>query len=296
MANLPFSKIHGAGNDFVVIDGRKRVSADYSKMAEWICDRHLGIGANGLVVIDGSHKADFRMLFLNPDGSRSVCGNGLRCAARYIFSHGFLSPEIRKFQIETDEAVADVNVIGRGDRIKTELNGPFFTGVRIPTAEPGEHLDRELIVDGRTFNVTAVGMGNPHGIVFVDSSSVGSDGSEVSEGLAELDVAHWGALLAHHSFFPQAANITFVEVINRNEIRVRTFERGVEAETLACGTGICAAVGAAVKTGRCDTAVEVRSKVGQFQITWDQARGRISLTGPTEEVFTGEIPCERFGF
>lgn len=266
-----FQKMHGAGNDFIVFDGRYGLSFDPATYAPAMCDRHFGIGADGLLVLENSASADFKMSYYNADGSRTTCGNGMRCIARFIFELGLLSLEQREFDLETYGGTVQVRVFGRGERVRIDMGSPVFDGFLIPTEIGGEHIDTQLELDGERFMVTAVGMGNPHCVLLT----------------ADVDrapVLTLGPKLEHHPFFPERTNVEFVQVVDRQRLKLRVWERGV-GETLACGTGVCGAVAALVKLGRIDRQVVVEVLGGELDVHWDSDTDRIKLAGPAESVF-----------
>lgn len=273
---LPFVKMHGAGNDFVVIDGRHPLPFDLSKLAIAACDRHFGIGADGLIVLQGSQKADFRMLYFNADGGAAVCGNGVRCLARFIYQSNLVSSETKKMQIEIDSGNVSVEIIGRGERSRVDMGTPKFGGKLIPTTGEGEQVQVPLVVDGKKFQVTAVSMGNPHCVIFLDHHP------------DSLDLEGIGPKIEHHSFFPQRANVEFAQVLDSQHVVMRVWERGV-GETLACGTGVCAVLAAGVKENRTDRHIVVATRGGEFEVSWNEQTGKIKLLGPAEEVYRGSI-------
>ena len=275
---LNISKMHGAGNDFVVFDARYGLWFDLPAFARAACDRRFGIGADGIIALGVSDKADFRMTYLNADGSPSICGNGLRCLAKYIVSKG-LHEGRKNLDIETDTSVVSIEIIGKGDWFRVDMGQPMFEGTMVPTTEPGRHLRRELTAAGMRVFICAVGMGNPHCIIFVE----------------DLDKAPFdtlGPALELHPFFPAKTNVEFVQVLSRSLVQVRVWERGV-GETLACGTGACAVLAACAQTGRTERSAQLNFRGGQFYGQWLEGTDRIQLTGPAEEVFGAAIDVER---
>lgn len=272
---VPFLKMHGAGNDFVVFDGRRGLAFDPGQLAPAITDRHFGIGADGVLVLETSRVADFGMSYYNADGSASTCGNGMRCIARFIVELGLLGPEQKDFDLETVAGNVQIRVFGRGERSRVDMGPPTFEGFAVPTEIGGEHIERSLTVDGQEIAVTAVGMGNPHCVIFVPD-------------IQTARVTELGPMLERHSFFPERTNVEFVQVIDRRRVRMRIWERGV-GETLACGTGICAAAAALVRTDRCERQMMVEVPGGELEAHWDVNSGHMRLTGPAETVFCGEF-------
>ncbi|MDD2944071.1 MAG: diaminopimelate epimerase [bacterium] len=272
---LSFEKIHGAGNDFIVIDGRYGLSVDPSQFAQAACDRHFGIGSDGLVILDVSNTEDFRMHFFNPDGSRAVCGNGMRALALFVTQNGLLPRESKDFSLETDRGRVVIQVSGKGGRAKVNMGAPEFDGRLIPHTGPGEWISRELDVEGQRVCGSAVSMGNPHFVIFV-------------EDVSQAPVTILGPLIEHHQFFPQRTNIEFVQIVSPEKIKMRVWERGA-GETLACGTGVCAVVAVGVKTGKMERQVQVSTPGGEFEVLCDPRNENIFLTGPAEQVYSGVV-------
>jgi diaminopimelate epimerase len=272
---LSFAKMQGAGNDFVVLDARYRLPVEVSRIVPALADRHFGIGADGVILIESSTRADFRMVYFNRDGTRSVCGNGLRCAARFVYDLGVLPADIQKIKFEIDTGAVDVEIHNRGKLIRADMGRPAFDGSAIPTAEPGEHLKREFRTAAGTVVGSCVGMGNPHLVVLVPDPEK-----------AEVEVL--GPLLETDPFFPQRANISFAQIVNRSTARFRIWERGV-GETLASGTGVCAVFAVGMKLGLLDPLATIQARGGEFQAVCGRDSGRIYLAGPAETVFTGQI-------
>lgn len=273
-----FTKMHGAGNDFVVFDGRGPISFTPSDAAPYLCDRQFGIGADGIIIVSKSNRADCKMVYLNADGSRSICGNGMRCAAHFARRRGFVPPEAKALTIETDTDVVSVDVLDGDGFYRVKMGQPRFDGPRIPTAVEAEWIDLSLDVSGEQLQVSAVGMGNPHCVLFVDE-----EGQERVRSL--------GPLLEHHPFFPQRTNVEFVRVIDDTHVFVRIWERGV-GETLACGTGFCAVIAAGVKTGRLSRSIHLRSPGGEFRVEWEESSNTIYLSGPATDVFQGSVSLD----
>lgn len=272
---LSFEKIHGAGNDFVVIDGRYGLNFDHAEFALVACDRHFGIGSDGLVILDVSNTEDFRMHFYNPDGSRAVCGNGMRALALFVTQNGLLPRESKDFSLETDRGRVMVYVSGKGNRAKVNMGTAEFDGRFIPHNYPGEWIDKALDVSGQMISGSAVSMGNPHFVIFVDDVS-------------QAPVTTLGPLIENHKFFPKRTNVEFVQIVTPEILKMRVWERGA-GETLACGTGICAVVAAGVKSGKVDRQVRVFTAGGEFEVLCDPRNENIFLTGPAEHVYAGVI-------
>ena len=272
--------MHGAGNDYVYVNCFDvAVPADSPELARRMSHRHFGVGADGLILIRPSEVADARMQMFNADGSEAeMCGNGIRCVAKYVYDHGICrQPEI---SIETGAGVLRVEVLtegGRAERVRVAMGRPVLAATDIPTTLPGDPVvERELSVAGKTFSVTCVSMGNPHCVLFVDRAD------------DEL-VLHIGPLIERAPEFPAKTNVEFVEVIGRREVRQRTWERG-SGETWACGTGASAVCVAGVLTGRTDREIVNHLLGGDLELCWDEESDIVTMTGPAVEVFSGDWP------
>jgi len=284
-----FTKMHGAGNDFIVVDEwsgeivPEEKKRDFVRMA---CDRHFGIGSDGLIFVQKSRTRDINFVFYNPDGSRAeMCGNGIRCLAKYAFEHGLVRRQ--RMSIETlagGKAVELTVVEDAVVEVKVDMGRPQVRrGEAQVAGDPKEKfVGQKVAIDGGDYVITAVGMGNPHAVIFhgnVESVEVRDVGAKVRR---------------HTKLFPNGTNVHFVEKAGDNAFRVRTYERGVEDETLACGTGICASAVAAVLNGMADMKRPLlfHARGGDVKVrlegTPDDIR-RAYLIGPAEEVFTGEI-------
>jgi len=276
MANLPFVKLHGTANDFVYVDAREGIPADPTRLAPRICDRHTGVGADGLILLLPSTQADARMVLYNADGSRpEMCGNGIRGFAKWVYDRGIVRKDV--LTVETDAGVKTLRCEvrdGRVARVAVDMGTPEWRGPHIPVAAEGEVLDRPLEVAGRTWTVTCVAMGNPHCVVFLDD-------------VARLDLPVLGPRFEHHAFFPRRVNTEFVRVVSPERLEMRVWERGA-GETMACGTGACAAAVAAARTGRAARQAVVALPGGELAIDW-RADDRVVMTGAAVEVFEGRL-------
>ncbi len=269
---IEFTKMHGLGNDFIVIDCRKKNIPSISKAMIRLGDRRFGIGFDQALVLKSSKKADFRMDIYNNDGSRvEMCGNGIRCFASYIWKRGISKKKM--LAIETLAGIIRPEQTGR--LVKVDMGEPVLEGTLIPTIKAGEIIDMPLAVSDRTFKINCVSMGNPHCVVFVDS-------------VDQFPVAQYGPHLEVNRFFPKKANVEFIEVVGRKRLKMRVWERGA-GETLACGTGACASAVAAIRKGLTDRKVAVELKGGTLKIEWSKKDNRVYMTGPAEEVFTGTV-------
>lgn len=277
---MKFTKMHGIGNDYVyVCTFDQKPPADPARFAVEVSDRHFGIGSDGLILIEPSEVADARMRMFNADGSESeMCGNGVRCVAKYIHDHGLARKP--RVTVETGRGVLalDLEVSGgKVRRVRVDMGPPILRGSDIPTRLAGDPpIDVAVEVGGRTLAVTALSMGNPHAVVYVDD-------------VDDFPVEELGLQLEHLPAFPRRVNAHFVEVIAHDEVKVRTWERG-SGITLACGTGACAVCVAGVLTGRTARAVLAHLPGGDLELEWPTAGAAVFMTGPATEVFTGEWP------
>jgi diaminopimelate epimerase len=276
---MKFTKMHGAGNDYVYVDGFTERVDDPAGLAQAVSDRHFGVGGDGLILILPSAVADVRMRIFNADGSEAeMCGNGLRCVAKYAYDHGLV--DRLELTIETGAgllAVAMVtNAAGRVERVRVNMGRPRLTRAEIPMSGPPEQrvIDQELTVLDRTLRINCVSMGNPHCVVFVDD-------------VANFPVATYGPAIEHHPLFPRRTNVEFVQVLNPGEVRQRTWERGA-GETLACGTGAAAVTVAGLLTGRTGHRLLNHLAGGDLEMAWD-GTGEVIMTGPAVEVFSGDF-------
>lgn len=277
---MKFSKWQGCGNDFVLINCLQDKVADYAAFAQEVCDRHYGVGADGILVVEPSAKADFRMRIFNTDGSEAeMCGNGIRCFARYLYD--FHLTDKKEFTIETGAGVLVPRLIFEGDTVsgvRVDMGEPILEGEEIPVKGFGHNhvVNEKLTVNGKDYAMTCVSMGNPHCVIYVEDA----EGFPIHE---------LGSSFEHHPAFPRKTNTEFVEVKDRQHVRMRVWERGA-AVTLACGTGSCATAVAGVLTGRTDRSVEVQLDGGTLHVEWDETSNHVFMTGPAELVFTGELP------
>jgi len=277
---IRFTKMHGAGNDYIYIDCfAAEAPRDAPELARQMSHRHFGIGGDGLILIRPSAVADARMQMFNADGSEAeMCGNGVRCVAKYIYDHG-LCPR-KTLRIETGAGVLKLEVEasrGKAERLRVDMGEPILEPHRIPTTLPGTPVvNAKLEVAGTPYLVTCVSMGNPHCVVFVEQAS-----DELVLGV--------GPQLEKHPHFPARVNVEFVEVLSSGEVRQRTWERG-SGETWACGTGASAVCVAGVLVGRTQRRIVNHLLGGDLEMEWDAATNHVFMTGPATEVFTGEWP------
>lgn len=276
---IEFTKYHGLGNDFILIDNR--TSPDpmiTSEQAVQLCDRHFGIGADGVIfALPGQDGTDYTMRIFNSDGSEpEMCGNGIRCLAQFLSELEGADPKTQ-YRIHTLAGVISPKLEGEG-RVKVDMGMPQLSAAEIPTTlVPAEHkvIDTPLEVAGQVWQVTCVSMGNPHCITFVDD-------------VAAIPLESIGPQFEHHSVFPQRTNTEFIQVVRPDYLKMRVWERGAGV-TLACGTGACASVVAGVLTGKSDRKATVELPGGCLEIEWSEQDQRVYMTGPAERVFTGRI-------
>ncbi|MBI5445170.1 MAG: diaminopimelate epimerase [Deltaproteobacteria bacterium] len=268
---MPFTKMHGLGNDFVVVDCRSQEWGAWPELSRRLADRRFGVGCDQVLLLYPSAVADFRMDIYNADGSRvEMCGNGVRCFAKHLRDKGITSAG----QIRVETLAGIVVPRFAGSLVEVDMGEPVFEGRRIPVAADGFVREHALELADRSVAVTCVSMGNPHAVVFVDQA----------EG---FPVEAVGPQLETHPFFPNRVNVEFVQVLSDRELRMRVWERGAGV-TLACGTGACAAAVVSAWTGRTGRTARVVLDGGPLEIRWDETSGRVFMTGPAETVFEGE--------
>lgn len=277
---MKFTKMHGCGNDYVYIDCFEETVKDEKAAAIKLSDRHFGVGGDGLILIKKGKAADFEMVMYNADGSRAeMCGNAIRCVARYVYDKGYVNTA--EFSIESMGKVKYITLTvenGVVTGVRVDMGAPILKAADIPVVSNGDRvINNEITVDGRKFNMTCVSMGNPHAVMFIDRSP------------REFELEHFGPLFENNSIFPKRVNAEFARVVDRNNIEMRVWERGT-GETLACGTGTCATVVAAILNGYADNDVTVHLLGGDLKIHWSgNESDSVIMTGPAEYVFSGEI-------
>ncbi len=280
---MRFTKMHGAGNDYVYVNCfEQEINTDLAELARNVSDRHVGVGGDGLILIlppADPDSADARMQMFNADGSEAeMCGNGIRCVAKYVFDHGIKRDS--SLRIETGAGILSLELEtenGKAHRVRVDMGEPILDAPKIPTTLPGSPVvNAKLDVDGHSFEGTCVSMGNPHCVIFVDEAS------------DEL-VLGTGPKIENSPVFPARVNVEFIETISRTELRQRTWERG-SGETLACGTGASAVCVAGVLTGRTDRKVIIHLLGGDLELEWNETDGHVYMTGPAVEVFSGDWP------
>ena len=284
---MKFTKMHGCGNDYVYVDCTKEVIPNISETAIRVSDRHFGIGSDGLILIKASDVADFEMDMYNADGSRGkMCGNGIRCVAKYVYDHGL-----------TDKTTITVNTLSGIKTLQLTVEGGKVSKVRVDMGEPelipaqvpvkasvlGLADDRReaivaepLEIKGRSYDITCVSMGNPHCITFIE------------EDVRDFPLEEVGPVFEKHELFPERVNTEFINVIDKDHLRMRVWERG-SGETLACGTGACAVAVASYLNGFTGRGVDIELLGGHLEIVYDEKTNHVFMTGPATEVFSGEI-------
>jgi diaminopimelate epimerase len=275
---IPFTKMHGAGNDYIYVNGFETNVPDPRAVSARISDRRKGVGGDGLILIQPSDVAAARMEMYNADGSRGLmCGNGIRCVGKYVYDHGIARRN--PLAIETDCGVKTLELEvadGRVRRVRVDMGAPILEPARIPVRFDGPRMVKApLRVGEETYTVTAVSMGNPHCVVFLPE-------------IRSLELARIGPRFERHEAFPEQVNTEFVRVSSRGEVEQRTWERG-SGETDACGTGACAVVVAGVLNGLTDRRVVVHLRGGDLEIEWDERDDRVLMTGDAVEVYSGEV-------
>ncbi|MFM8409740.1 MAG: diaminopimelate epimerase [Alphaproteobacteria bacterium] len=277
---LRFTKMHGIGNDYVYVDAFSQQLANPAEAARRLSPRRTAIGSDGLILIAPSTSADVRMEMYNADGSRgAMCGNGIHCVAKYAWDHGLARRN--PMRVETDSGVKTVELELSGDLVSSvavDMGPPVLDPARVPITAAGKMVDAPFSIDGRELRITCVSMGNPHCVIFVDST-------------ADAPVTTLGPKIEVHPLFPQRVNVEFVELLApapADRLRMRVWERG-SGETAACGTGACAVAVAAALTGRGRRSVEVELLGGNLRIDWRESDDHVIMTGGATEVFSGEI-------
>ena len=285
---MHFTKMHGIGNDYIYVDGSKEHLRNPSETAIRLSDRHFGIGSDGLILINPSETADFEMEMYNADGSRGkMCGNGIRCVGKYVYDRGLTSRKTIK--VETLAGIRTLEIMTGGDgtaeRIRVDMDAPALAPSDIPVdlsripAGTDRIVDYPYVISGREYRITCVSMGNPHCVVFCE------------EDIDGLDLPRIGPHFENDLLFPERVNTEFVNVISESEIRMRVWERG-SGETLACGTGACAAAAASILCGKTGHRLTVALKGGDLQIEWNGNNGSVYMTGTASFVFEGDIDVQ----
>lgn len=279
---MDFVKMHGLGNDFVFIEDKTGQDKDYTALARAMCNRHTGIGADGLIVIVDSRVADVRMRIINSDGSEAeMCGNGIRCFAKYVYDSGII--EKKGFTVETPAGIMEPEItVGADNKAKLitiNMGRPSFNRSEIPMeGADGRVLNEDLCVDGENWKITSLLMGVPHTVTYVDDVDT-------------VDIEKIGPLFEKHEAFPKHTNINFAQQMDDRTVKVRTWERGAGA-TLACGTGSCSVAVASFLNGRTGREVDIQLPLGTLHIEYREEDGNVYMTGPAAVSFTGTWPDE----
>jgi diaminopimelate epimerase len=276
---MNFAKMHGTGNDFVLLEAQGD-EQDWPRLAQAMCDRHFGVGADGLILVLPSSRADVRMRMFNPDGSEAeMCGNGLRCIVKYAVEGGLARPRAGRIDVETLAGVLAAQTSGDGrtvERVRVSMGVPRFAPADIPVLVEAQPpiVDLPLEVAGHALRLTCLSIGNPHAVHFLDGP------------VAAFPLEEVGPLVEHHGLFPQRVNFEVAQVLASDRIEARVWERGAGA-TLACGSGAAATVVAARLRGLAKEIVDITLPGGTLGVEWD-GRGEVYLSGPAERVFAGE--------
>ena len=276
MVAVKFWEMHGLGNDYVVIDNRNAQisSADAAGLARKLCERRFSVGADGLLLVEASKVADVKMRIFNADGSEAeMCGNGIRCFAKYCYENSIAQKT--ELKVETLAGVKQTWLTVHGNTVasvRVDMGAPTFERASIPMVGTGKFVDEALQVDGEQYNATCLSVGNPHCVIFVDN-------------VTDFPVQVVGPKIENHKLFPKRTNAEFAQVLNSNELRLRVWERGC-GETLACGTGTCAAVAAANILGKVSDKVTVHLLGGDLTVEYAE---RLFLSGAAEKVFEGKL-------
>jgi diaminopimelate epimerase len=276
---MEFTKMHGLGNDFIVVFGEEELPGNASELAVTLCNRFFGIGADGLVYILPSERGDYMMRIMNSDGSEAEqCGNAIRCVSKYVYEHGLVESE--QIVIETigagEQKVSLKVKDGVVETVTVDMGEPVLSGLQIPVAIDAEPvLDQPIEADGTEFKFTAVSMGNPHAVIYVDDA-------------VSFDLGTWGPKLEVHPLFPRKVNVEFATVVDRGHVDMRVWERGA-GPTLACGTGACATLVSSVLNGVTDRSAWISLKGGDLFIEWNEEDNHVYMTGPAQVVYTGSV-------
>lgn len=277
---MKFTKMHGCGNDYVYVNGfvEKIPQEKKPDIVRKLSDRHFGIGGDGVIFINPSEDADFEMEMYNADGSRSeMCGNGIRCVGKFVYDKGLTDKtEISVISAGKIKYLTLHTENGKVSTVRVNMGEPEFIAANVPVISSNEQVvDEDIEVNGQTYKMTCVSMGNPHAVVFIEDTE-------------QLEIEKIGPYFENHERFPRRTNTEFVQVIDRNYVKMRVWERGT-GETLACGTGCCATAAACVLNGLTENKVTVEVLGGKILIEWNREENLIFMTGPAETIFEGEV-------
>ena len=277
---MEFVKMEGCGNDYVYVNGFNTKIDNPNELSKIVSDRHFGIGSDGLIVINPSDVADFKMSMYNADGSEGkMCGNGIRCVAKYVYDYKMIDKEV--ITVETLAGIKTLKLNVENGKVKTvrvNMGSPIINAKDVPVISDKEKVINEpVVIDGKEYGITCVSMGNPHAVTFV-------------ENVMEYPIEKYGRVSEFHPIFPDRVNTEFVEIVDDSHVKMRVWERG-SGETLACGTGACAVTVASILNDKVDGSkpVTVQLLGGDLNISWERDENLIYMTGPATTVFDGEI-------
>lgn len=275
---MEFTKMQGCGNDYVYVNGFENKIDNPNKLSEIVSDRHFGIGSDGLIVINPSEKADFKMSMYNADGSEGkMCGNGIRCVAKYVYDNKMTDKTT--IAVETLSGIKTLELNVKNDKVETvkvNMGTPILLPKDVPVvSDKDKVVDEPIVIDDKEYRITCVSMGNPHAITFIENTD-------------DLEIETIGPKFENNPIFPDRVNTEFIQVLDRNTVKMRVWERG-SGETFACGTGACATVVACVLNGLTDDKVTVKLLGGDLFIEYNREENTVYMTGPAKVSFTGKI-------
>ena len=275
---MEFTKMQGCGNDYVYVNGFENKIDNPNKLSEIVSDRHFGIGSDGLIVINPSEKADFKMSMYNADGSEGkMCGNGIRCVAKYVYDNKMTDKTT--ITVETLSGIKTLELNVKNDKVETvkvNMGTPILLPKDVPVVSNKDKVvDEPIVIDDKEYRITCVSMGNPHAITFIENTD-------------DLKIETIGPKFENNPIFPDRVNTEFIQVLDRNTVKMRVWERG-SGETFACGTGACATVVACVLNGLTDDKVTVKLLGGDLFIEYNREENTVYMTGPAKVSFTGKI-------
>jgi diaminopimelate epimerase len=275
---MEFTKMQGCGNDYVYVNGFENKIDNPNKLSEIVSDRHFGIGSDGLIVINPSEKADFKMSMYNADGSEGkMCGNGIRCVAKYVYDNKMTDKTT--IAVETLSGIKTLELNVKNDKVETvkvNMGTPILLPKDVPVvSDKDKVVDEPIVIDDKEYRITCVSMGNPHAITFIENTD-------------DLEIETIGPKFENNPIFPDRVNTEFIQILDRNTVKMRVWERG-SGETFACGTGACATVVACVLNGLTDEKVTVKLLGGDLFIEYNREENTVYMTGPAKVSFTGKI-------
>ena len=275
---MEFTKMQGCGNDYVYVNGFENKIDNPNKLSEIVSDRHFGIGSDGLIVINPSEKADFKMSMYNADGSEGkMCGNGIRCVAKYVYDNKMTDKTT--ITVETLSGIKTLELNVKNDKVETvkvNMGTPILLPKDVPVvSDKDKVVDEPIVIDDKEYRITCVSMGNPHAITFIENTD-------------DLEIETIGPKFENNPIFPDRVNTEFIQVLDRNTVKMRVWERG-SGETFACGTGACATVVACVLNGLTDDKVTVKLLGGDLFVEYNREENTVYMTGPAKVSFTGKF-------